>query len=136
MNKKNTKRTFSQAKPKSSSAFSLPEKPLVSLAPFKLEIEKLTFSGDGLSRKDGLVYFVPFTAAGDVISAQIFEKKKNFARAEVLEVAGLRRQEQSLFAPFMASVAAAIGNISAMKNSSAKNRIFCRSNLPESLINL
>jgi 23S rRNA (uracil1939-C5)-methyltransferase len=52
----------------------------------ELEIEKLSFGGDGIGRKDGLVYFVPLSAPGDLVKIQVTEKKKNFARAEVLEV--------------------------------------------------
>ncbi len=68
-------------KPKSdASAFSFSPEIL------ELEIEKLSFGGDGIARKDGLVYFVPLSAPGDLLKVQTTEKKKNFARAEILEI--------------------------------------------------
>jgi 23S rRNA (uracil1939-C5)-methyltransferase len=51
-----------------------------------LEVEKLSLGGDGVARKDGLVYFIPFAAPGDLLKVRITEKKKNFARAEIIEV--------------------------------------------------
>lgn len=80
MNSKNGKRNFSQRKPKDPSAFSLPKEPV------ELTIEKLSFGGDGIARKDGLVYFVPLSAPGDRLLAKVTEQKKNFARAEVIEI--------------------------------------------------
>ena len=68
-------------KPKiESSAFSLNQ------APVSLEIEKLTFGGDGLSRQDGLIYFVPMSAPGDQLQVQVTEQKKNFSRGEIIEI--------------------------------------------------
>jgi 23S rRNA (uracil1939-C5)-methyltransferase len=52
----------------------------------QLEIEKLSFGGDGIARKDGLVYFIPFSAPGDILEVSVIEKKKNFARAEIKSV--------------------------------------------------
>jgi 23S rRNA (uracil1939-C5)-methyltransferase len=52
----------------------------------ELEIEKLSLGGDGVARKDGLVYFVPLAAPGDLLSVKITEKKKNFARAEIIKI--------------------------------------------------
>lgn len=80
MNKRPGKRNFSQEKPKTSSAFSLPKEPM------ELTIEKLSFGGDGIARKDGLVYFVSLAAPGDRLLARVTEQKKNFARADVVEV--------------------------------------------------
>jgi 23S rRNA (uracil1939-C5)-methyltransferase len=68
-------------KPKSdASAFSFSSETL------EVEIEKLSFGGDGIARKDGLVYFVPLSAPGDILKVQTTEKKKNFARAEIIEI--------------------------------------------------
>ncbi len=53
---------------------------------FDLQIEKLSFSGDGIGRFEGLVYFVPFSAPGDLLKVRVTEKKKNFARAEIVEI--------------------------------------------------
>ena len=52
----------------------------------EVEIESLSFGGDGVAKKDGLVYFVPFAAPGDFLKVKTTEKKKNFARAEILEI--------------------------------------------------
>lgn len=69
----------SSQKPKSkTSAFSLES--------VNLEIEKLTFGGDGLSRHEGLIYFVPLSAPGDELKVRITETKKNFSRAEISEI--------------------------------------------------
>ncbi len=52
----------------------------------KLNIESLIFGGDGLARYKGMVIFVPFTAPGDEIVAEIDDVKKNFARANIVEI--------------------------------------------------
>lgn len=52
----------------------------------EIEIEKLSFGGDGIGRHEGLVYFVPFSAPGDRLRIRVLEKKKNFARAEIVEI--------------------------------------------------
>ncbi|MEO0335506.1 MAG: class I SAM-dependent RNA methyltransferase [Pseudomonadota bacterium] len=52
-----------------------------------LSIEKLSFGdGDGIARIDKLVVFVPLSAPGDLVEAEIIFKKKNFARAKLLKV--------------------------------------------------
>jgi 23S rRNA (uracil1939-C5)-methyltransferase len=51
-----------------------------------LKIEKLVNGGDGLGHLDQLAVFVPRTAPQDVVKVQITRRKKNFARAELLEV--------------------------------------------------
>lgn len=73
------KSSFRKPKQKTS-AFSL------NSSPVELKIEKLTFGGDGLSRKDGLIYFVPLSAPGDEVKVQVTESKKNFSRAEISEM--------------------------------------------------
>ncbi|MEZ0392386.1 MAG: class I SAM-dependent RNA methyltransferase, partial [Pseudobdellovibrionaceae bacterium] len=52
----------------------------------KVEIEKLSFGGDGIARHEGLVIFVPYSAPGDHLLVRLTEKKKNFARAEIIEI--------------------------------------------------
>ena len=49
----------------------------------KLLVEKLVEGGDGFSRKDGLVYFIPNSCPGDILDAEIEEKKKNYARVQI-----------------------------------------------------
>jgi 23S rRNA (uracil1939-C5)-methyltransferase len=52
----------------------------------EVEVEKLSFGGDGIARKDGLVYFIPRSAPGDLLQIRLTEKKKNFARAEIVDI--------------------------------------------------
>lgn len=52
----------------------------------ELNIEKITSSGRGLARRDGAVFFVPYTAPGDLILAKITSAKKNFYEAEIIEL--------------------------------------------------
>lgn len=50
------------------------------------EVSGIAFGGEGIIRQDGLVIFVPFTAPGDTVECRITQKKKNFARAELVKV--------------------------------------------------
>ncbi len=52
-----------------------------------LTISDIAFGGEGVSRLDDFVIFVPFVAVGDVVEAEITEVKKRFARARLLAVA-------------------------------------------------
>lgn len=61
-----------------------------------LTISAIAFGGDGVARtEEGPVVFVPFTAVGDVIVAEITEQRRNFYRAELRELveAGAGREE-------------------------------------------
>jgi 23S rRNA (uracil1939-C5)-methyltransferase len=51
-----------------------------------LRIEDIAFGGKGVARADGLVVFVPFTAPGETITAQIVRTKKKFAEAQLIRV--------------------------------------------------
>lgn len=53
--------------------------------PIQLEISDIAFGGAGVARLDGKVYFVPFTAPGDVIRARVVRDKKKFAEAVAVE---------------------------------------------------
>lgn len=46
-----------------------------------LEIEGLNHAGEGVSRKDGFIVFVPWTAPGDRVEGEVISVKKNYARA-------------------------------------------------------
>lgn len=50
----------------------------------RLNIQSVAFGGSGVGRADGLVIFVPFTAAGDVADIEIVERRKKFARGRLL----------------------------------------------------
>ncbi|MEX1062679.1 MAG: TRAM domain-containing protein, partial [Balneolaceae bacterium] len=52
----------------------------------ELTIESAAFKGKGVARHDGLAVFVPDTAPGDTVLAQIVKRKKNFREARLLEI--------------------------------------------------
>jgi 23S rRNA (uracil1939-C5)-methyltransferase len=49
-------------------------------------ISDIAFGGKGVARHEGKVFFVPFTAPGDVVKVRVTRDKKKFAEAVVLEV--------------------------------------------------
>jgi tRNA/tmRNA/rRNA uracil-C5-methylase (TrmA/RlmC/RlmD family) len=51
-----------------------------------LKIEDLAFGGEGVSRVEDFVIFVPFVAVGELVAVEIVEVKKRFARARLLRV--------------------------------------------------
>lgn len=51
-----------------------------------LEIASLARGGHGVARHDGLVIFVPYGVPGDLVRCKIFELRKNFAYADLLQV--------------------------------------------------
>ncbi|MGQ9558846.1 MAG: 23S rRNA (uracil(1939)-C(5))-methyltransferase RlmD [Desulfurispora sp.] len=51
-----------------------------------LSITGLTHSGEGVGRADGLAVFVPGAVPGDVVRVRVEDRKKNYARARLLEV--------------------------------------------------
>ena len=51
-----------------------------------LEITDLTEEGQGVGKKDGLVFFVKDSVMGDVVEARILKVKKNYAYAKVEEL--------------------------------------------------
>ena len=52
----------------------------------ELEIGDVAFGGNGVGRDSGKAVFVPFTIAGERVSARIVREKKNFAEAELTEL--------------------------------------------------
>ena len=52
----------------------------------QLNIEKLTYGGEGIGRFEGMTIFVPDTVAGDHVKAEITSVKKNFANAVITEI--------------------------------------------------
>ena len=48
---------------------------------FTVEIEKMAYGGRGMGRVNGKVVFVPFTAPGDRIQAEVVREKKNYVEA-------------------------------------------------------
>jgi 23S rRNA (uracil1939-C5)-methyltransferase len=61
-------------------------KPRAPAPPVTLEIEKLVYGGDGLARREGIIYFVPFVLPGEQIRARPVDPRKNFVRAQVAEI--------------------------------------------------
>mgnify|MGYP001220958995 CR=1 FL=1 len=52
----------------------------------EVEISDMAFGGDGVGRVDGFVIFAPFVITGETVRVEIIERKKDFARAKLLEV--------------------------------------------------
>ncbi len=68
----------------------------MSLPVWSLSIESLANGGDGVAKApDGRTVFVPHTAPGDRVEAQVVQDQKTFARARLIRVAqaGPRRQK-------------------------------------------
>lgn len=54
---------------------------------FDLVLQKLTYGGDAMGRlEDGRAVFVPFGVPGERMRVRLTEEKRNFARAEVMEI--------------------------------------------------
>ncbi|MBI2150704.1 MAG: class I SAM-dependent RNA methyltransferase [Acidobacteria bacterium] len=54
--------------------------------PMRLTIEKIVYGGAGLARTEAGVVFVPGTAPGDVVEAEIVETKKDYATARLTAI--------------------------------------------------
>ena len=54
--------------------------------PVEIVLTANAYGGEAIGRYNGQAVFVPFALAGEVVRAHILEEKKNFARAELLEV--------------------------------------------------
>jgi 23S rRNA (uracil1939-C5)-methyltransferase len=66
-----------------------------------IRIEKIASGGAGLGRINGKVVFTPYTLPGETVRVKIVREKKDYARAELLEIispsARRRQPECSLF---------------------------------------
>ncbi|MGD9939259.1 MAG: class I SAM-dependent RNA methyltransferase [Clostridia bacterium] len=51
-----------------------------------MTIQTLVAGGDGLGFMDGLAVFVPLSAPGDVLSVRVREVRRDYAKAEILEL--------------------------------------------------
>src|SRR5262245_60840535 len=65
----------------------------------RLKIEKLVYGGDGLARTEQGVVFVPRTAAGDVVEAEVVERKKDYATARLKHVLEPSPDRQEPYCP-------------------------------------
>ncbi len=52
----------------------------------EIRIDSLTYGGDGLGKIDNYAVFVPDTAPGDLVKAQIISSKKSYAKALLLKI--------------------------------------------------
>ncbi len=52
----------------------------------KLKLESMALGGEAVSSHEGKKIFVPWGVEGDTVIAEIFEDKKDYARAKILEV--------------------------------------------------
>src|SRR5262245_52354406 len=64
-----------------------------------LKIEKLVYGGDGLTRTERGVVFVPGTAAGDVIDAEIVDVKKDYSTARLTKILEPSPDRQEPYCP-------------------------------------
>ncbi len=51
-----------------------------------LKIVDVAFGGKGVARHQGMVVFIPFVAPGDVVTARLTKRKKNFAEGEAISL--------------------------------------------------
>ena len=51
-----------------------------------LKIQDVAFGGKGVAREQGKAVFVPYTIAGELVSAEIVRERRQFAEAELVEV--------------------------------------------------
>lgn len=54
--------------------------------PVEIVLTALSYGGEAIGRYDGRAIFVPFGLPGETVRARIIEERKNFARAELVEV--------------------------------------------------
>jgi 23S rRNA (uracil1939-C5)-methyltransferase len=52
----------------------------------ELELETMTPGGEALARHEGMVIFVPFGVPGERVRVRITQRKKRFARADIVDV--------------------------------------------------
>jgi 23S rRNA (uracil1939-C5)-methyltransferase len=65
----------------------------------RLTIEKLVYGGDGLARTEQGVVFVPGTATGDVVEAEIVALKKDYAKARMTKLLEPSPDRQKPYCP-------------------------------------
>jgi len=56
------------------------------LEEIELKIEKIVSGGDGFARFEGIPFFVPRGVPGDHLRVRLFERKGDYARAEIVEI--------------------------------------------------
>ncbi|MCX5917126.1 MAG: TRAM domain-containing protein, partial [Deltaproteobacteria bacterium] len=66
---------------------------------FSVEIEKMVYGGRGMGRVGGKVVFVPFTAPGERVEAEVVREKKDYAEAILKRVESPSPQRVKPFCP-------------------------------------
>jgi 23S rRNA (uracil1939-C5)-methyltransferase len=54
--------------------------------PVEIVLTALSYGGEAIGRHDGRAVFVPFALTGETVRVRIVDERKNFARAELVEV--------------------------------------------------
>jgi len=52
----------------------------------RLEIDGIAHRGEGVGRHEGLVVFVPYAVPGELVAARITERRRSYARGELVEL--------------------------------------------------
>jgi 23S rRNA (uracil1939-C5)-methyltransferase len=65
----------------------------------RLKVEKLVYGGAGLARTEQGVVFVPRTAPGDIVEAEIVGRKKDYATARITEILEPSPDRQEPYCP-------------------------------------
>jgi 23S rRNA (uracil1939-C5)-methyltransferase len=65
----------------------------------RLKIEKLVYGGAGLARTEQGVIFVPRSAAGDLVEAEVVNKKKDYATARIVQLLEPSTDRQEPYCP-------------------------------------
>src|SRR2546421_6965137 len=65
----------------------------------RLKIEKLVYGGSGLARTDQGGIFVPRSAPGDVVEAEIVGRKKDYSTARIIEILEHSPDRQEPYCP-------------------------------------
>ncbi len=71
----------------------LPPKPVEIGKEYDVEIQETSRRGEGITRIEGLVVFVPNTKLGDKLRIKITNISRRFAEAEVVVVAAKEKSE-------------------------------------------
>jgi 23S rRNA (uracil1939-C5)-methyltransferase len=64
-----------------------------------MEIEKMVYGGKGMGRAEGKVVFVPFTAPGERVEAEVVREKKDYAEANLKRIENPSPRRRNPFCP-------------------------------------
>jgi 23S rRNA (uracil1939-C5)-methyltransferase len=66
---------------------------------FTVEIEKMVYGGQGMGRVEGKVVFIPFTAPGERVEAEVVREKKDYAEASLKRIESPSPRRRNPFCP-------------------------------------